>query len=374
MLFIGYLGVTLRVSDDKNVKIEFLIVGQGLAGSLLAWRLIQLGRSVLVVDPCLEQTASRTAAGLINPITGKRLVKTVNVERYLPEATALYDELGVFFDRPFLHAIAQVRLFKSTDEVAQWEKRHTQKDYAPFLGRRFAAKERPEFSNNSRGGFEQKHCGYLDTVSLLDQLREFFVDKGCFVKGRVDLNGLVDDGLPIHWQGYTVDKLVFCDGYQLQNNHWFSWLPLQAVQGEVFTLKTDQPLPKQMVQFGKWLLPLGQGRFKLGATWQWTPLDMKPTNKGERELFDACYKHFPNLQTAQLIEKKVGIRPGTRDRLPFLGSHPHVKRLAVFNGFGSKGSLMIPWYADCFARYLTSGDPLPASVDIKRYLDDCPTR
>jgi len=53
--------------------VDFLIVGQGLAGSLMAWELMQRGKTVLIVDNGLEN-ASRVAAGLINPVTGMRFV------------------------------------------------------------------------------------------------------------------------------------------------------------------------------------------------------------------------------------------------------------------------------------------------------------
>lgn len=106
-------------------KLNILIVGQGLAGSLLGWRLLKAGHSVLIVDPGLEHTASRTAAGLINPITGKRLVKTEHLEEYLPVAIRLYRQLGEFFGETFWHAKQQVRLFQSDEECEQWEKRRS---------------------------------------------------------------------------------------------------------------------------------------------------------------------------------------------------------------------------------------------------------
>ncbi|HBA65740.1 MAG TPA: FAD-dependent oxidoreductase, partial [Methylococcaceae bacterium] len=57
------------------MDIDFLIVGQGLAGSLLAFELIQRNAQVMVVDDGREN-ASEVAAGLINPVTGIRLVKS----------------------------------------------------------------------------------------------------------------------------------------------------------------------------------------------------------------------------------------------------------------------------------------------------------
>ena len=351
-------------------KVEFIIVGQGLAGSLLGWQLIQQGHSILIIDPCLKQTASRTAAGLINPVTGKRLVKTAGVEHYLPVAKKLYDNLADFFARPFFYEKEQARLFQSEDEVFQWNKRKSESEYAQFLGEQFSANDKDYLNAHSLGGFNQKQCGYLDTVALLDNLRNFFQNQGCFINDQIDLDDLKIASPFIKWRRHTAEKIIFCDGHHLQHNPWFSWLPLQPVQGEILTLEIDTPIPNEIVQFGKWLLPLSDGKFKLGASWQWQPLDEKPNEKASSELLNACHQYLPQLKHARLVETSIGIRPGTRDRQPFLGCHPDKSQLLVFNGFGSKGSLMIPWHAECFSRYLTNGDLLPKTADINRYIND----
>ena len=351
----------------SNIKFHFIIIGQGLAGSLLAWRLIEQGKKVLVIDSCFQQTTSRTAAGLINPVTGKRLVKPDNIANYLAEAKKLYTDLSFSFGEKFLFEKQQLKLFQTEDDVLQWQKRRKDEAYAAYFGEQFQAINKSFLKADSLGGFEQKQCGYLDTVSLLDKLRCFLLEKNSFVKAELNLNDLKIRRDSVEWKGYQAEKAVFCDGYHLQNNPWFSWLPLQPVQGEIITLETDQTLPEEIIQFGKWLLPTSNKQFKLGATWQWQPLDEVSTKKAHTELTEACYAEFPQLKDAKLIKANVGIRPATKDKSPFIGTHPKQPQLMVFNGFGSKGSLLIPWYSQCFSRYLLQGDPLPKHVDISRY-------
>ena len=67
-----------------RIAIDFLIIGQGLAGTVLAWNLIQRGRSVIVLDREDESTSSKVAAGLINPITGRYLTKSWRADETLP--------------------------------------------------------------------------------------------------------------------------------------------------------------------------------------------------------------------------------------------------------------------------------------------------
>lgn len=357
----------------RNQNIDFLIVGQGLAGSLLAWDLIKNGCSVAVVDPCLEQTASRAAAGIINPVTGKRLVKTDGVDSYLPTAIALFDVLSDFFGVRFFHPKPLHRLFKSDDEKEQWKKRFNQLGYDGYIGNKVNVTAESGAKYRELPGFEQKQCGHLDTVLLLDTLRKYFKQKDCFVNAALYSDELTLSATHVSWGNYKVNTVVFCNGYELQKNKWFSWLPMYAVQGEVLTLETSALIPEQIIQFGKWLLPLGNNQFKLGATWQWSPLDLVSNPDKKSELLDACSDYFPNLQGAKIVQHHVGVRPGTKDRKPFLGRHPHSHHLAVFNGFGSKGSLMIPWYSQHFSRFLMGQGAIPPHSDIKRYADDCPT-
>ena len=74
---------------------EFLIVGQGLAGTALAWELIWRGRDVLVVDAGEAVTSSKIAAGLVTPITGQRLALGWRVDEMLAAARPYYERVAV---------------------------------------------------------------------------------------------------------------------------------------------------------------------------------------------------------------------------------------------------------------------------------------
>ncbi|MEX0882137.1 MAG: FAD-binding protein, partial [Cyclobacteriaceae bacterium] len=52
------------------MEVDFLLIGQGLAGTVLSYRLIKAGFKVHLIDKDEEGTSSKVAAGLYNPITG----------------------------------------------------------------------------------------------------------------------------------------------------------------------------------------------------------------------------------------------------------------------------------------------------------------
>ena len=73
----------------------------------------------------------------------------------------------------------------------------------------------------------------------------------------------------------------------------------------------------------------------------------------------------PGIQF-EIIAQQAGVRAVSFDRNPMLGLHPRDPRLVLFNGFGSKGALLIPYYAKCLVDFLRQNLPLPKHADLQR--------
>jgi glycine oxidase len=347
--------------------IDLLVVGQGLAGSLLSWRLLEAGfRIVVIADPAGAPT-SRTAAGLVNPVTGQRLVKTAHVDILLPEAIALYRQLEQVFQLSLFHEKKMLRLFRTDKERQVYEKRCCDPAYQAYLGDLFESGQSGAGVVDPLGGFRQLRTGYLDTHALLDSLEDYFRQRGCLREARLDYAELQIDGGTVRWRDIEAGRVIFCEGYLGSENPWFNWLPFQPAKGEILTLQSEAPLPVEIINSEKWLLPTGGGKFKLGATYQWVPIDVEPTEEGKRVLLEALPQILATPPPVRLRHHGAGVRPATQDRMPFIGLHPQQPGLAIFNGFGSKGSLMIPWYANCLVRHLEKGEKLPPEADIARF-------
>src|SRR5215213_4280553 len=91
--------------------VDFVIVGAGLAGTTLAWQLRRRGRSVLVLDRETGGAASRVAAGLVTPVTGKRLARSWRWDELFPAAVAFYREVEAEHGATFFHERPALRLF-----------------------------------------------------------------------------------------------------------------------------------------------------------------------------------------------------------------------------------------------------------------------
>lgn len=343
------------------MRIDFLIVGQGLAGSLLAWELIRRNYKVLVVDNGSEN-ASLCAAGLINPITGMRFVKSAQLEILLPVAESCYQQLGMFFQQDFYIEKNMLRIFASQKELHNAQKRLQDASYRAYLGEMLNTDQ----FNAPFGMIEQTQTAYLLTRLLLSSLKQFFIEKHSYQQLAFDYSDINLEPA-LSWCGIAINQLIFCEGYRLRDNPWFSRLPLQPAKGEILTLKSQQPLSDKILNYGHWLIPLGENLYRTGATFDTAQLDTLCTAAAEKQLLNSLQQIFPFTTTAKPVKHQANVRPCTLDKQPFIGQHPRYPQLAVFNGFGAKGSLQIPYYSRHFADYLLENKPLDSSVDVRRY-------
>lgn len=344
------------------MNIDFLIIGQGLAGSLLAWQLIQRGSKVLVIDNGLEN-ASQVAAGLVNPVTGMRFVKSADIDTLLPVAKQLYTELAHFFQQDFYIEKPMLRIFNSDKERLNCQKRADHPECRDYLGDSHHAPIEP--INTPFGAITQQQTGYLLTRPLLRCLKNFFIANNSYQQAAFDV---VDIQLQpvLCWQGIVAKRIIFCEGYHAMHNPYFSWLPFQPVKGEILTVTHHHQLPDAILNYGQWLLPLNFQQARIGATFDWQDLNNQATELGKQTLLNGLKTLLADFDH-EIIAHQANVRPCTLDKQPFIGFHPQHPQLGIFNGFGAKGSLQIPWHSQHFASVLMDNHILHSSTNIQRH-------
>lgn len=343
--------------------VDYLIIGQGLAGSLLSWELIKQGYNILLIDN-QKENASQIAAGLINPITGMHLVKSNELDTLFPFAKKLYYELGQFFQQDFYIEKSMQRIVRSNKELVKFQQRIKDDNYLAYLEPEL--KQAPSFIKAPLGIIQQKQTGYLLTQKLLSCLKNYFLEKQSYQARQFEYQDLQFNNA-ITWQDITAKKIIFCEGYQAINNPWFKDLPFQLAKGEILTLTTKQTLPCDMLNYGRWFIPIDKHQFRTGATFDNINLDTKPSIHGKQTLLNALTEIIPALSSATLTRQQANIRPTTLDKAPFIGQHPEHRSLYIFNGFGAKGSLQIPYYSQHLVQHLLNQEPIASKVNCQRY-------
>jgi glycine/D-amino acid oxidase-like deaminating enzyme len=322
---------------------DVIVVGQGLAGTALAWQLLRRGRSVFVVDREPPVTSSRIAAGLVTPITGKRLAVSRELDELLPVATSFYRDIEARLGVAFFHALPCVRLFAYEIEQKQYAK-----SAAAFAGR-VCDPDPPingDWFDAPRGGFQMPAAARLDTAAYLTASRDHFAERGCYRRATVDpMNDIVvsADAVRVPRLEVSASKLVFCQGFDGAANPYFPDVTFNAAKGEILTLRIPGLAETRVMNRGVWLAPDGGDRWRAGATYSWDPLDCVPTAAGREEILTRL-RAFLRLPV-EVVGHAAAVRPILADRHPVIRWNAEFPRLGFFNGLGSKGSLLAPTFA-----------------------------
>lgn len=69
----------------------------------------------------------------------------------------------------------------------------------------------------------------------------------------------------------------------------------------------------------------------------------------------------------KIIDHLSSVRPTNLERRPFVGTHPIYNNIGIFNGMGTKGCSLSPYFADEFTQFLLYGKAINPLADVKRF-------
>lgn len=342
---------------------DAIIVGQGLAGTTLAWQLQDAGWRVLLIDACEPVTSSKIAAGLITPITGKRLVLSPQYDEFFAAARTFYAAIEKRTGRKLLHDRIALRLFRSSEERQNWERRVGQPAYqARVLDPQPVPLLDPRLGDAGQGGFAM-HAAQLDVTAYLEASRAALECMDMTLDWSRDVTfGTGEVSVGEHKARF----LISCEGYAATRNPFFGAVPFIAAKGEILTVRFHRPVPPRTLHRGIWVAPAGlDDVFAVGSTYEWDNLDQVPTAAARAEI-EAKLNEFLHVPYT-VLEHRAAVRPIINESQALIGLHAQHRNLGFFNGLGSKGSLLAPWYARHLASHLVEGTALPGALDVRKH-------
>jgi glycine/D-amino acid oxidase-like deaminating enzyme len=339
-------------------KYNYLIVGQGLAGTVLAYTLLKRKQRICVIDDGYKNSASKVAVGMFNPVTGKRIVKTWKADLIFPFLHTFYSELETFLRTKFFFPKTIYRPFESIEQQNHVLGQSVEEGFADFISLENNDEKYKSFVFNQFGGIEIKNGGYVDVSKMLDAFRDFLVGKNLFLEMDFDENELTS-GI-----AGQAEKIIFCCGIKDQESKFWKQLPFKAVKGEVLIGDFQEIDFQEIINRSGWVLPFEHGIYKAGTTYDWDDRENKITEQAQNEILDKTRKLIK--ADFRLEKQEVGIRPTTSDRRPLIGMHPNYAHIGIFNGLGTKGVMLAPYFANHFADFLLENKPLDREVSIER--------
>ena len=338
---------------------DFIIVGQGIAGSILSYTLLKQKQKVLVINNSQRNSSSLVAGGIFNPITGKNLVKTWQADRLFPYMLQFYQELEETLASKFLHRVEIYRPFRSVQEQNDWLAKSTLPAFKDYL----QETEDTHLQNdifNPFGGISTLQAGWVDLPVLLAAYRTFLIGTDAYQEEDFEEDKIWVEQEKVLYKDLETRYLIFCTGAEAMRSDLWAFLPFSLVKGETIDISVPEAKFEKIVNQGVSIVPLGKQVYRVASTYNWKSLDWLCSQEAKQELSEKTKAILK--KPFEIISQKAGIRPATKHRRPMMGLHPQKKCIGVFNGLGSKGVSLAPYWAKHFTEHILEKKALDLEV------------
>jgi glycine/D-amino acid oxidase-like deaminating enzyme len=345
------------------VKVDYIIVGLGLAGLAFAEELIAANKTFIVFEDD-SQTSSLVAGGVYNPVILKRFTPVWNAKEQLEVALPFYTKiekrLKIKVDEKFVIK----KSFKSIEDQNNWFSALDKPKLKDYLDTTLDTKDyNGVLANFSFGNVIG--AGRIDTKKLVESYRSYLEENDLIRFENLEHKELTFDSEFANYKDIQATKIVFCEGYGVKNNPYFKYLPLNEAKGELLTIHAPELNIDFLLKSTLFVMPLGDHLYKVGATFNWTDKTSNPSEEGKEELVEKLKKVI-NVPY-KIINQTAGIRPTVSGRRPLVGVHPKYTQLIVLNGLGTRGVMIAPTVAKNLFNHLEHEEILNEEIDIKRF-------
>lgn len=345
------------------MKVDYIVVGLGLAGLAFVEELIAAKKTFMVFEDD-SQTSSLVAGGVYNPVILKRFTPVWNAQEQLKVALPFYksieEKLNILIDEKFVIKKA----FKSIEDQNTWFEACDKPKLVDYLNPKLDTQTyHGVIADFSFGNVNE--TGRIDTKKLVESYRSYLEDSQLIRFENFEHQQLNLEEDFIKYKDVTASRIVFCEGFGIKENPYFKYLPLNEAKGELLTIHAPELNIDFLLKSTLFVMPLGDNNYKVGATFNWSDKTSNPSEEGKEELVEKLKKVISVPYT--IVSQSAGIRPTVAGRRPLVGIHPEYAQLIVLNGLGTRGVMIAPTVAKNLFNHLEKGEALDKEIDIKRF-------
>ncbi len=379
------LKCTIMMLEPQKAT-DYIIIGAGVIGLSVAWRLARRGANVTLVERGeIARESSWAAAGMLSPFgenhaPGPMLDFGVNSLRLYPRfveelsqdtghAPRVYDRGMLrlaFCDADKIDRIYSANLAKSHGFESEWLDGDQVRKLEPGVGDR------------GLGGVLSPSEVHLEPRALCDALLMAARNRGVRVLPFTEVCGF-DKGEGGQIIGVrssagilTAEKYVICAGAWSGSfkDELGIEIPVCPRKGQVIMVEMPDgsvPFSHSLYMHRTYLVPRG-GQILIGATQEDVGFDKTLTETAKHELFDNACAIVPLLREAKIVDHWAGFRPATADSLPIIGTVPAHQNAYLCTGHLRNGILLAPITAETVvSELLDSESRIPAEFRPERF-------
>jgi glycine oxidase len=356
-------------------KPNVAIIGAGVIGLAIAWRLAALGVAVRIFDRgAAGAGASHAAAGMLAACAeaepGEEALVALGREsqaRWPAFAAELLAASGIDVE---LRPEGTLLLALTADDQARLTHQlvFQQKLGLPlqWISASDTRRREPHLAGKLAGAVFSPEDTQVDNRKLVAALRVAAEAAGASVSEYQPVSAISSRGGRVDGIILGDDTKVAADVVVLAAGAWARSIegvdaklrpPVRPIKGQMLALRMDAaaPLLSHVVWApSAYLVPRRDGRLLVGATVEEKGYDTSLTAGGILTLLEAAWRAVPAIEELAIDEMWVGHRPGSRDDAPILGAGP-VDGLIYATGHHRNGILLAPITAHAIARLILDG-------------------
>ena len=347
---------------NSHKKLDYLIIGQGLVGTWLSYYALKAGKTCVVVNDNHTAGASQVASGVINPVTGRRIVQTWMIETFLPFALKAYSDLGAKLNASIVSEAPVVLIHPSLQMQESFEYRFEHENV--YLQKNNAS-DFEAFMHTPFGTGQINQTVWIDLYLMIRGWRKQLINNAQFIDAKFDIADLQINHEGVTWNGIDAKRIIFCDGIDSMGNPYFKMLPFAPNKGEALIVEIKD-LPNQAIyKHNLSIVPWKDQLFWVGSNYEWEYADAEPSSAFRTKMEDALTQLLKIPFT--VVDHIAGIRPANQERRPFVGLHPAYPAIGICNGMGTKGCSLAPYFAHQLIEHCENGTPIHAEASLDRF-------
>lgn len=344
---------------------QLLIVGGGLAGSILAQEAANRGISFKWIISDKIPAASFSAYGMCNPVHFRNMVTAWKAEGFYETSKSFFLEAEEKFGAQFLKEMPTHHLVVDPAEFVQWRQNVESTNLWKYTTGDPSTEMLPYIRTGYSGSIRIKESFFVDIPEFVNSSRTFF--KEHIIWNDVQCEDVQPKDELWSYQGNTYPQVVFAEGSHGYSNPFFKHIPFNPCKGQIVLLKIPGLSIAEAIHKKIVLIPLGNEHFICGATYEWNDMNDTTTNDARVELEKDLQEIIGYKYPYEVLDQKAGVRPTISDRRPVVGWHPAFKGIGILNGFGTRGLLVGPACAKDLLNNMQNGSPILTDWDINRF-------
>ncbi len=325
-------------------KVDFIIVGLGWAGSMVAYELVKKGYAVAIYDNDFPFAATPNTAAIINPISGKKRNTVANYELYFKVAQDYYNELAVFFDQSFLSK-KPILLLNEIESITQ--KSSLLNPFIKNLSTHENNMVDKAFGIQVQDRQKIDEAFLVDAKNLMQHIKQFLNNKAVIHNKTFETKKVLWQTDGVQYENLFANKIIFTRGaIEQKDNNIIDAKCFTPNRGDHLTVMIPDLSEDYIYDIGMRLVPLGNHMFWMGSNNIWD-INSVAFNVDFRANATQLLK-YKLKYPFQILDYNIGFRPTTPGQKVIIEQVEEKPFTYIFNGLGTRGFSLGPYYLQQF--------------------------